>query len=41
MFAKLLLAAIALQALLVRADPEPSVPGEYMRLAPLVFVGRL
>jgi len=33
MFAKLLLAAVALQALLVVADPEPSVPGEYMHLA--------
>jgi len=33
MFAKLLLAALALPALLARADPEPSVPGEYMRLA--------
>jgi len=32
MFAKLLLAAIALRALLVCADPTPSVPGEYMRL---------
>ena len=31
MFAKLLLAAFALKALLVNADPAPSVPGEYMR----------
>ena len=35
MLAKLLLAAIALSALLVRADPEPSIPGEYMRAASL------
>ena len=33
MFAKLLLAAITLQALLVKADPTPIVPGQYMRLA--------
>ena len=32
MFAKLLLAAIALTALLANADPAPDVPGEYMRL---------
>ena len=31
MFAKLLFAAVALLALLVRADPNPIVPGEYMR----------
>lgn len=35
MFAKLFFAAVAFQALLVSADPEPSVPGEYMRPAPL------
>ena len=34
MFAKFLFVAIALQALLVVADPEPSVPGEYMRASP-------
>jgi len=33
MFVKFLFVAIALQALLVVADPEPSIPGEYMRLA--------
>jgi hypothetical protein len=37
MFAKLLIAAIALPALLVRADPNPIVPGEYMRTTSLVF----
>lgn len=31
MFIKLLLAVLALKALLVSADPTPSVPGEYMR----------
>lgn len=36
MLVKLLLAAIALKALSVNADPTPSVPGEYMRLALLV-----
>ena len=33
MFVRLLVAAIALPALLVRADPNPIVPGEYMRNA--------
>ena len=32
MFAKFFLAAVALQALLVCADPGPIIPGEYMRL---------
>lgn len=32
MFAKLLIAAIALPALLVSADPTPNIPGECMRL---------
>ena len=31
MFAKLLFAAITLTGFLVKADPNPIVPGEYMR----------
>jgi hypothetical protein len=31
MFTKLFLAAFVLKALLVNADPTPSIPGEYMR----------
>lgn len=41
MLAKLLLAALALPALLVRADPVPLVPGEYMRLTLLPVMSGL
>ena len=38
MFAKLLLAAVILPAMLVWADPEPSIHGEYMRFSRLVRI---
>ena len=41
MFASLLLAAFALPALLARADPNPIVPGEYMRLPSLAGKSRI
>ena len=34
MFVKFLIAAIALPALLVRADPNPTIPGGYMLPSP-------
>ena len=41
MFTKFLLVAFALKALLANADPEPSVPGEYMRVTSLgITTGR-